>query len=176
MRRWLAALAVFASCAQVAPVAPIAPAAPIAPDFTRTMRVDYFHSGGPGGETLQLDAVSSEGPWAGQPDTADRRDGSRKIPLRGRRSRVESRHLLARVCVDLRRMGNDAGISHHRSHLSRVDPIPVAGRAGSRRHQQARPPEQVRAAVGIRGRSGLRGAGRCKEQGAGRYVQRIFPR
>ena len=34
-------------------------------DFTRTMRVDYFHSGGPSGEALKLDAVFIEGPWAG---------------------------------------------------------------------------------------------------------------
>ena len=64
MRRWLAAFAVLASCAQVAPVAPIAP---IALDFTRTLRVDYFHSGGPGGEALKLDAVIAEGAWPGNP-------------------------------------------------------------------------------------------------------------
>lgn len=29
------------------------------------MRVDYFHSGGPGGEALALDRVVSDGPWAG---------------------------------------------------------------------------------------------------------------
>ena len=63
MRRWLAALAVFASCAQVAPVAP----ARTSLDFTRTLRVDYFHSGGPGGEALKLDAVIVEGAWPGNP-------------------------------------------------------------------------------------------------------------
>ena len=31
----------------------------------KTMRVDYFHSGGPRGETLSLDRVVSDGPWAG---------------------------------------------------------------------------------------------------------------
>ena len=67
MRRWLAAFAVLASCAQVAPVAPIAPIAPIALDFTRTLRVDYLHSGGPGGEALKLDAVIAEGAWPGNP-------------------------------------------------------------------------------------------------------------
>jgi hypothetical protein len=34
-------------------------------DFTRTLRVDYLHSGGPGGEVLTLDAVALEGPWPG---------------------------------------------------------------------------------------------------------------
>jgi len=31
----------------------------------KTMRVDYFHSGGRGTETLALDQVVSDGPWAG---------------------------------------------------------------------------------------------------------------
>lgn len=62
MRKLLAAFALFASCAQVAPDAPrSAPAF----DFNRTLRVDYFHTGGPGGEALQLDAVLVEGPWPG---------------------------------------------------------------------------------------------------------------
>ena len=40
------------------------PAAPF--DFTRTMRVDYVHTGGPtSGETLALDRVVNDGAWAG---------------------------------------------------------------------------------------------------------------
>jgi hypothetical protein len=58
MRRLLAAFAIFASCAQTAPVAPKF-------DFTRTLRVDYFHTGGPDGEALTLDAVIEEGTWPG---------------------------------------------------------------------------------------------------------------
>jgi IgA Peptidase M64/Peptidase M64 N-terminus len=79
LRLAAAALALLGSCAQLAPapapapVAPGAPAAPVAPvaavapgfDFTRTIRVDYFHSGGPGGEALKLDAVIVEGAWPG---------------------------------------------------------------------------------------------------------------
>jgi hypothetical protein len=67
----LAALALFASCAPIVSVAPNAPnalnAAPHASsfDFTRTLRVDYLHAGGPKGETIALDAVVSEGEWAG---------------------------------------------------------------------------------------------------------------
>ena len=34
-------------------------------EFDRTLRVDYFHSGGPGGEVLKLDAVKVEGEWPG---------------------------------------------------------------------------------------------------------------
>ncbi len=35
-------------------------------DFTRTMRVDYLHTGGPtSGETVALDRVVDDGPWAG---------------------------------------------------------------------------------------------------------------
>jgi IgA Peptidase M64/Peptidase M64 N-terminus len=35
-------------------------------DFGRTMRVDYFHTGGPkSGETLSLDRVVNDGPWPG---------------------------------------------------------------------------------------------------------------
>ena len=30
-----------------------------------TMRVDYFHSGGPGGEAITLDRVLNDGPWPG---------------------------------------------------------------------------------------------------------------
>jgi hypothetical protein len=34
-------------------------------DFDRTVRVDYFHSGGPTGETIKLDAAVNDGPWPG---------------------------------------------------------------------------------------------------------------
>ena len=66
-RRSLAAFAVCASCAQTAPVAPNAPIAPIALafDFTRTLRVDYFHTGGPDGESLKFDAAIAEAAWSG---------------------------------------------------------------------------------------------------------------
>jgi hypothetical protein len=64
MRLLLAAFALFAFSAQVPPVAPIAPIAP-GFDFSRTLRVDYVHRGGPGGERLTLDAVVAEGEWPG---------------------------------------------------------------------------------------------------------------
>src|SRR5262245_19589457 len=34
-------------------------------DFARTMRVDYLHTGGPGGEKFSVDGASREGPWSG---------------------------------------------------------------------------------------------------------------
>ena len=43
-----------------------APAAGFESDFhDKTMRVDYFHTGGPGGEVVSLDQIVSDGPWAG---------------------------------------------------------------------------------------------------------------
>lgn len=59
----VAAVGVFAACALHAPDAPVAPGAPF--DFSRTMRVDYLHRGGPGGEALTLDRVSNDGAWPG---------------------------------------------------------------------------------------------------------------
>jgi hypothetical protein len=43
---------------------------PAADDFNtsftaRTMRVDYFHTGGPGGELFALDRIVDDGAWAG---------------------------------------------------------------------------------------------------------------
>src|SRR5262245_39057215 len=32
---------------------------------SRAMRLDYLHTGGPGGETLKLDRVAVDGDWAG---------------------------------------------------------------------------------------------------------------
>src|SRR5688572_6484702 len=44
----------------------VAPAASLVPfDYSETMRIDYFHTGGPGGEVLKLDRVVSDGPWPG---------------------------------------------------------------------------------------------------------------
>jgi IgA peptidase M64/peptidase M64-like protein len=47
-------------------LAPLFAQTPAAFTFDRTMRVDYFHTGGPkAGETLALDRVVNDGPWAG---------------------------------------------------------------------------------------------------------------
>ncbi|HSK11232.1 MAG TPA: IgA Peptidase M64, partial [Vicinamibacterales bacterium] len=41
------------------------PSSPFEPFTDRTMRVDFFHTGSTGREILSLDAVVSDGPWAG---------------------------------------------------------------------------------------------------------------
>ena len=54
-------LLIVALLLQVASPAPTAPFS-----FDKTMRVDYFHTGGPTtGETLALDRVVNDGPWPG---------------------------------------------------------------------------------------------------------------
>src|SRR5437773_8088534 len=55
-------------CACVAAVSVVAGAQ--APSYSRfltgdTMRLDYLHTGGPGGEALAIDQVMREGPWPG---------------------------------------------------------------------------------------------------------------
>ena len=52
-----------ARCAHVAP--PASPALPASFDFSRTIRVDYLHAGGPGGEVLTVDRMVAEGSWPG---------------------------------------------------------------------------------------------------------------
>jgi hypothetical protein len=73
-RSHFAVIAFLAACASVAPNAPAfalrasarqASDRVVAFDFNRTMRVDYFHSGGPAGEAIKLDAVVNDGPWPG---------------------------------------------------------------------------------------------------------------
>lgn len=56
-------LAVAALCAASATWIASRQAPPF--EFDRTMRVDYLHRGGPSGESLTLDAVVTEGEWAG---------------------------------------------------------------------------------------------------------------
>ena len=58
-RSFFAVLVALTACA------PLAPNAPVAPNSFDTMRVDYFHSGGPSGEAVKLDRVANDGPWPG---------------------------------------------------------------------------------------------------------------
>ena len=61
------------------------------------MRVDYFHTGGPGtGETFALDRVVNDGAVGGQPHAAGRRDEPGQVPLRGARKGVRRRVLYSR--------------------------------------------------------------------------------
>ncbi len=65
MRSRLLVLLVLAALAGLRPAA-VATVDPYAELFTPdTMRVDYFHSGGPAGESVALDRVVNDGPWSG---------------------------------------------------------------------------------------------------------------
>lgn len=57
-KRFVAPLALLALLTSLAPAQAVF-------DFSRTMRVDYLHSGGPGGEAFAIDTVWEEGEWAG---------------------------------------------------------------------------------------------------------------
>ena len=82
---------------------------------------------------------SPKGQWPGSRHSArSTRPTSGNTIFEVDRPYVESRPLFARVCVDLRRVGNDAGVSRDEPHLPRVAAISTAGRAGSRRHQETR--------------------------------------
>ncbi len=64
---WLGAVAIAGLRGLLTPVAGAQQAGGYAANFSaETMRVDYFHTGGPGpAETVSLDRVVNDGPWAG---------------------------------------------------------------------------------------------------------------
>lgn len=65
MRTWLVTLLLTATVLIAAPV-PVNTAMPYDELFTDvTMRVDYYHSGGPAGEAIALERVVNDGPWPG---------------------------------------------------------------------------------------------------------------
>ncbi len=160
MRRWLAALALFASCAQIAsafapasqtatadkPNAPVAPVAPLHP--AERMRVDYLHSGGPKGEAIALDAVVSEGAWPGSRtqliDTTNL--GKYIFEVIDRSS---NRVLYSRGFATI--YGEWETTPEFRSdepHLPRIRAVSMAECACARRHQETRCAERVPAALG----------------------------
>ena len=107
-------------------------------DFDRTLRVDYFHTGGPkSGETFALDRVVNDGPWP----------GSRQQPIDRTNLgpyRVEARDaasgdlIYSRGFASVYRRVGDHGRSPLRSpHLSRIGPDAVAGAPGARRDSEA---------------------------------------
>jgi hypothetical protein len=66
MKKLLVLGSLLVAVARCAPIAtPPSAARPASFDFSRTIRVDYLHTGGPGGEALALDRVIAEGPWPG---------------------------------------------------------------------------------------------------------------
>ncbi len=73
----------------------------------KTMRLDYYHSGNDKQELFSVDRVVIEPlEWPGNPDKAIDRTNLGKYLFEVRDSE-RARALLARVCVDLRRVGND---------------------------------------------------------------------
>jgi hypothetical protein len=73
-----------------------------------TMRVDYYHTGNAKEERFSLDRVVLEPlPWPGNPAKPIDDHQPRQVPVRGRRRRQRTRALLARVQLDLRRVGDD---------------------------------------------------------------------
>jgi hypothetical protein len=65
MRRAILLFGVLVVALAAASSAQIAPNPPLAASALDTMRVDYFHSGGPGGEAVALDRIVADGPWPG---------------------------------------------------------------------------------------------------------------
>ena len=74
------------------------------------MRVDYFHGGGPTtGETFALDRIVNDGAWAGSRTQLVDGTNLGKYLFEVRDAVIVRRALLARLRVDLRRVGDDAG-------------------------------------------------------------------
>ena len=123
-------------------------------DFSTSVRVDYFHDGGPRGEAVTLDAMWREGEWAGSRTQLIDPSGLGNYLFEVDRREVGPGHLFARLRVDLRRMGDDAGVPHGQPKISRIAAIPVACRAGARGREEARRRERISASLA----GGCRGA------------------
>ena len=111
--------------------------------------LDLFHTGGPKGEVVAVAGAGAvdDGPWAGQPDAPRRRHEPRDVLLRGPRPGDEPRPLLARLFVDLRRVGDDGRAEEDRAHLPRVAALPVAEGARAGRPVAARRREPLPASL-----------------------------
>ena len=73
----------------------------------RTLRLDYYHTGTATTEVFSLDRLVVEPtPWPGNPARPVDDTNLGQVPVRGDRPRVEPRRLLARLRLDLRRVGD----------------------------------------------------------------------
>ena len=123
---------------------------------TDTMRVDVFHTGGPGsGEVLALDRVVNDGPWSGS--RTQLVDGTNLGPylFEVRDKASGTLLLLARVCVDLRGVGNDGRGEEGTADVSRVAAVPLAETACVHNAEEAAAGQQLRPAMVDRCGSGL---------------------
>ena len=117
------------------------------------MRVDYFHTGGPGGEAVTLDAVVSEGAWPGsRTQLIDTTNLGRYIfeVIDRRSNRVLYSRGFASIYGEWETTP-EFRTTNRTFHESLR--FPLAGRAGSHRHQETRSPERVPAVLDDRGRS-----------------------
>jgi hypothetical protein len=83
----------------------------------KTMRVDYFHSGGVGQEIVALERIVSDGPWPGSRtrlvDDTNLGKYLFEVIDRATNTVIYSRALR----IDLRRMGNDPRVQDAASHV-----------------------------------------------------------
>ena len=83
----------------------------------KTMRVDYFHSGGVGQEIVALERVVSDGPWPGSRTRLVDDTNLGKYLFEVIDRATNHCHLLTRLRIDLRRMGNDPRGQDAASHV-----------------------------------------------------------
>ena len=82
------------------------------------MRVDYFHTGGPkSGETISLDRVVNDGDWPGSRTQLLDPTNLGKYRFEVRDKRGGNAPVLARLRLDLRRVGNDRRAEDRASNL-----------------------------------------------------------
>ena len=109
----------------------------------KTMRVDYFHSGGLGHEILSLDQVVSDGAWAGSRIRLVDELNLGKYLFEVIDRRTNRVNLLAGLRIDLRRVGNNPRVTRGLPYVSRVAAVSLAETPGPSRAQQAGPGQQL---------------------------------
>ena len=146
----------------------------------RTMRVDLFHTGGPKGEVVALDRCVDDGPWPGSRTRLLDETNLGSHFVRGARRPDEPRHLLARLFVDVQRVGADGGGEASRPDVPRVAAASLAAGEGPGRPRAPRQGERLPRAVlgrdrprGARGEPRAAGAARAR---SGRSSRTAPPR
>ena len=108
------------------------------------MRLDYYHTGDAAQEVFSVDRVVIEPlPWPGDPAQAIDSSNLGKYLFEIRDCKDEATAVFARVCVDLRRVGNDRRSEDDEAHVSGVAALPCSGSASQRRPEEARREERL---------------------------------